>query len=271
MKFNVKKTVLLILGCFSIVSGLYWKFSVFPYIQFRGGTLQSETIELTAGVSDKLHYYFRIGDEFSKGSPLFSFQALALRGGLNKVESEIERLSQEYTDIHKKMTEVVEERSFLALQVQQDDMPLVLEELAKEIDDWKEKGENTLSNLKELNSQKDVLNQKLDTATVFSSFNGIVLDCYQEQDKFVKQSDKVMLICSDEFWVETEIPEKYLSKLEIGQKAFVLFYPFSTKKYEANVTWISPIVQKGFIRIRLDGGNFPKHPGLSSQVILKCR
>lgn len=90
---------------------------------------------------------------------------------------------------------------------------------------------------------RDEVGLKYEKAPVESTLNGIVGRVYVDIGSQVEPQTSIALIVSmDTVKIDLDIPEKYLSKISIGQAANIIVDAYSDKESLGHVTKISPVV-----------------------------
>jgi len=90
---------------------------------------------------------------------------------------------------------------------------------------------------------RDEVGLKYEKAPVESTLNGIVGRVYVDIGSQVDPQTSIALIVSmDTVKIDLDIPDKYLSKISIGQTANINIDAYSNEKFSGRVTKISPVV-----------------------------
>jgi len=90
---------------------------------------------------------------------------------------------------------------------------------------------------------RDEVGLKFEKAPVESTLNGIIGRVYVDIGSQVDPQTAIALVVSmDKMKIDLDIPEKYLSKISIGQTASIVIDAYRDKKFSGTVTKISPVV-----------------------------
>lgn len=112
---------------------------------------------------------------------------------------------------------------------------------------------------------RDEVGLKFEKAPVDTPLAGIVARVFVDLGANVSSSTPIALVASmDTMKIDLDIPEKYLSKISLGQAASVIIDAYPDQKYLGYITKISPLVDLGTrtapIEITVDN---PKHTLIS--------
>jgi multidrug resistance efflux pump len=253
----------------AIFSGYtYWAKKVHPFLRLEKATLCASTAQLcTPDPGRIVGKSWEEGDFFRQGETLFALdhekshsmqkefdvRMNLCNETLEKEKENLEAVMQQYLHLQMekapqefidKILMAVQESQQKIMQIEEDDSLLEAERIA----------------LQSVRNQQSML----------APFDGMVLKSFKQVGEMAAGGESVLSILNSRaLWVETEVPEAKLSSLKVGLPATVEFTSFRGKKWAAHVSWVSPVVEKGLIKIRLTGDGFPINPGLSAQVSIK--
>ncbi|MFA5337894.1 MAG: efflux RND transporter periplasmic adaptor subunit [Candidatus Omnitrophota bacterium] len=90
---------------------------------------------------------------------------------------------------------------------------------------------------------RDEVGLKYERAPVESTLNGIIGRVYVDIGSQVDPQTSIALVVSmDTVKIDLDIPEKYLSKISIGQTANIIIDAYPDKEFVGQVTKVSPVV-----------------------------
>ncbi|MDE3045023.1 MAG: efflux RND transporter periplasmic adaptor subunit [Verrucomicrobiota bacterium] len=242
---------------FTSCVGLYWWQAVRPYIWIEQAQLVSPSFPIAAkGAGKVAALLVEEGDSFSQGQSLFTLEDS--RRDLRQVEDKLkmaqERLEQETKRLEETLEKYVQEQevNFL-LEVQ--DSQQMMNQLEQEIS--------------QIQGERLTLQNKGNQSSA-APFDGMVLNALKRAGEDASLGETVLLVSKTEaHWVEAEIPEQILSKIQVGSSALLEFIAFPGKRWPAKISWISPIVKEGKLKVRLTADQLPHQSGLSAKVRLK--
>jgi HlyD family secretion protein len=256
-----------LLGSFSY-GFVHWVKKVRPFLHLESAQLSASTIQIQAPELGRMvGKAWQEGDRFQQGEILFSLDPETSQTAQKDFDSRMDSCSRTLEQ-EKENLEVVMQK-YLHLQIEKapkefvDKVLLEIQEAQQNIMRLEE--EDSL-----LEAEKIALQSVRQQHSILAPFDGIILRSFKQPHETAAAGESILTILNAKsLWIETEVPEEKLSALQLGIPAFVEFKSFQDKKWAARVSWISPVVEKGKIKIRLVGDDFPIHPGLSARVSIK--
>jgi multidrug efflux system membrane fusion protein len=266
------RQTLLLAALLALLPGsyFYWTQQVRPFLRLDHAVLCASTTHLYATEAGRiLGKAWEEGDSFRKDEILFSLtqdkitsmqKEFALRihacdETRDREKSNLEKTMQRYVqlqaegasaEVMDKLLVEVQEAQQKIIQAEEDSSVLAAEKLSLE------KGQNPQA--------------------VAAPFDGMILRCSKHLGEVVGSGEQVLSLLNPQvLWLESEIPEGQLAVVQTGTSAVVTFQSFPGREWPARVSWISPVVERGRIKIRLSGEGLPVKPGLSAQVRLRVR
>jgi len=248
--------------------GIYWKKAIHPFVNIAAGTLQVAKREVLAQESGVLSELFD-GDFFQEGQVLFSTKDPFLVSKLEQVSLKEEELQREIDALQAKLEQSMQQYVYV-----QNELPLqlnstpVLDQMVGEIQKIQEQIHTLEERVKELQIARSALQHSMNGT--FAPFEGVVLQQFKQIGSKVEAGDCVFVVGEKErLWIEADIEENLLAKVRVGLLAQIQFAPFPKKRWEGKVSWISPIVEGGKVKIRLSADHLPLQPGLSAKARIK--
>ncbi len=133
--------------------------------------------------------------------------------------------------------------------------------------------DQALARLEAAKAQLNSAQVQYDYTTITAPFDGIVIERYVKFAENVSPNQQLFRISDfDPLLCKIQVPEKELSRLKKGQKAFLSVAAWPSERFEARVLRISPVVDAstGTIRVTLEVRTRGKlSPGMFASVLLE--
>lgn len=253
---------LLLLGALAT----YWWREVRPYARVPGGVLQVVTREIIAEEEGKIFDLFQ-GDFFQAGEVLYSMQDASILSGAKQIDQKLQEAGLEIENLQSRIDQSMQEYLYLQNEIEAQIGPTELtNQIWQEIQTLQEKLQSLEEAAKVLATQKAELASQM----VLAPFDGMVLQRTKQMGQRIRGGDRVLLICDKEKrWIEAEIEEKMLADIRPGVAARIELPAFPGQKWEGVVSWVSPVVESGKVKIHLTANLLPLRPGLSANTQIK--
>jgi multidrug resistance efflux pump len=270
--FTWQKIVLILSTVTLLASGLYWWKAVRPFYHIEHAMLQAPILQIQAVESGIIaSCSLEEGERFKAGQPLFSFDSEILSAELSQINANLDscqqRIQQEKFKLEQAMQKYVRAQGELEIGIgSSGEMDRVL----SEVEDAQKKSDQYETEISFLAAEKSSVQAKIAKQLFAAPFEGMVIRRYMQPGEIAKAGDPILAICNQQLrWVETEIPEQMLANIRVGLSAILAFPSYPGKKWPAKVSWISPIVNEGKMKIRLTAERLPDQHGLSANVSIK--
>ena len=262
--------LLIIAGLAVIVGSIYWKLMIHPYFVVDKAILRAATVQIYAPESGKIESYTcEEGAPFRKGQFLLSLHNGLLFSQLKSSESQIALCQQKIESEKERLDGAMQQ--YLQLQ-NEIGLAEPLDSILSDIQEAQQSQSDLEHELASLQLEKAAVQRKIDQLGLPAPFEGVVLRRYKEMGEMAVAGESILLVCdSKQRWIETEIPERFLSLVKNGTSAVVEFSSYPNQKWNSSVSWISPIVEDGKFRVRLVAENLPLQPGLSAKAKIRIR
>jgi multidrug efflux pump subunit AcrA (membrane-fusion protein) len=118
---------------------------------------------------------------------------------------------------------------------------------------------------------RDEVGLKFEKAPVESTLNGVVGRVYVDIGTNVNAQTPIALVVSmDKMKIDVDIPEKYLSKISLGQTAKISVDAYGDEDFDGKITKISPVVdlttRAAPVEITIDNPNAKLQSGMFAKV-----
>jgi multidrug resistance efflux pump len=248
--------------------GVYWKKEIHPFVNIAGGTLQIAKREVFAEESGVLSELF--GDDFfQKGQVLFSTKDPFLISKVQQALSKEEEQQKEIEALQGKLEQSMQQYVYV-----QNELPLqlsstsVLDQMVGEIQKIQEQIRELEDGVTDLQITRSAMQHSMNAS--LAPFEGVVLQHFKQSGSRIEAGDLVFMIGEKErLWVEAEIEENMLAHVRAGLLAQIQFPSFPKKKWDGKVSWVSPVVERGTVKIRITADHLPLQPGLSANARIK--
>jgi multidrug resistance efflux pump len=250
--------------------GTYWWKEIRPFVSIADGIVQVTLREMVSEEDGKLSEVLT-SDSFQQAQVLFSTRDPRLVMERKQIQEKIEHMQKEVTCLQEKLDQNMQQYMYLQTELEAQIGPT---ELTDQIFVEIQKLQNQIQHLEQesqpLRARQESLETKLAEQVSLAPFDGIILRRFKEEGSRVEKGEPVLAICDrDHRWIEAKIEEKMLAHVHPGLPARIGFSSSPGKKWDGEVSWVSPLVESGAVKIRLKADSLPLHPGLSAQVHLK--
>ncbi|HEX2582803.1 MAG TPA: efflux RND transporter periplasmic adaptor subunit [Chlamydiales bacterium] len=254
------------------VGGFYWWKNVRPFFHIENAVLSTSSTEVRSKEAGHLlHCFFDEGECFQPGQSLFSLDSDALMDQMKEVDRKMaiydQKIDQAKTQIDQNMEQYAYLQNELNLEGKTSEL---LEQILSE-------SQTMQGNCLYMEKERAALqNERAEMEAMFykrscvAAFEGVVLRRFKQAGDEVLAGEPVFLVSNHQKqWIEAEIPEKILRKVRVGSPGWIEFISFPNKKWPAHVSWISPVVKEGRLKIRLTADKLPSYSGLSANVWIR--
>ncbi|HEY4715633.1 MAG TPA: efflux RND transporter periplasmic adaptor subunit [bacterium] len=206
------------------------------------GTIEVKEADISAVISDRIQRVLvEEGDYVNKGAILVSLEKDAYRlqieqseGQLSAIEKNLESLRINYKNAEKNYLRMSDMKKSLALGEAQFDVA------ATQRDMLHSQIQGVEQQIRSARAVVDLAKKQLAETDINSPLDGVVLHRYVEEGEIVAQGFPILTIGDlARPWVRTYIPEKYLGRVKLGQKAEIYSDSFPEKVYAGKVAYIS--------------------------------
>ncbi len=251
------------------LGGLYWRKAIYPYYRVTQATIYAPLREIKAEAMGSLaEATLNEGDYFQKGQTLFSLEAAMSLSQLAQMDAKIYSTKQRLKEVGSKTEQIMEQYVYLKNQIDQSE---VMDELLAEVQASEAKSAKIESEIALLESEKVSIQDFLDKLSAPAPFEGVVLRRFIQSGEKIKEGDSVLLICHKDLSIEAEVPEAMLTSISLNQSATITLTAYPGKTWNGHVSWISPSVTDGKLKIRVGAENLPFKTGLKADVLIKIR
>ena len=267
--FRLKHLCLVTAALAVSLTGLYWLKAVYPYYRVTQAKIYAPLREIKAeSLGSLTEAMLNEGDYFQKGQTLFSLEAAMSASQLSQLDLKIQSAKQRLKEVNSKTEQIMEQYVYLKNQIDQSE---VMDEILAEVQESQDKSTKVENEIAFLESEKSALQKNLDKLVASAPFEGVVLRRFSEPGEKIKEGDSVLLICHKDLSIEAEVPETMLSNISLNQTATITLAAYPGKTWSGQVSWISPSVIDGKLKIRVDAENLPFKTGLKADVLIKIR
>ncbi len=258
--------LVLLLGVF----GVYWGKEIRPYVCIPSGTLRVSVQEVFAEESGKISECLA-QDVFKKGQVLFATKDSLLLNQFRQNGQKIVDTRKEIEVLQGKLDQNMQQYMYVQNELAAQIGPTELtDQILGEIQKIQSRINRLEQEMQSLETSAVAIESTLGSQVVLAPFEGIVLQQLKQVGGRVNAGDCVFLICDRQrSWIEAEIEEKMLAKMHPGLYARIEFPAFPGKKWDGQVSWVSPVVESGKVKIRLTADSLPVRPGLSAKTYIK--
>lgn len=250
--------------------GAYWWKEIRPFVRVADGTLQVTMREMVVEEGGKLSEVLA-SDSFHQAQVLFSTRDQRLVSEQSQIQEKIAFVQKEMAALQERLDQNLQQYMYLQNELEAQIGPTeITDQIFAEIQKLQNQIQHLEQDVQPLTARQEILDTKLAAQVVLAPYDGIVLRRFKEAGSRVEMGDRVVTICDkDHRWIETEIEEKMLANVQLGLPARIEFSSFPGKRWDGEVSWISPMVESGTVKIRLKADSMPLKPGLTAQVHLK--
>lgn len=284
--FKARFFVFLLLFIFSI-SFVYWVRNIRPFLSISTAHINAYSTLLSCDAGGQIVEIGPVeGERVRKGDLLFSFDREFLLTKRALVKKKLDDLESQAEFENERMEKAME--GYLEA-VNELEMGIgSSENLQKQLDMMElaqSKTEEILSKSTPIKTELSLLDLELKKGAIFAPFDGIILKRYKNEGAVISVGDPVYTLCDpSRIWVEAEIPETFLGKVDVGTSAKIWLSAYPNKEFNGKVSYIgSATVAKSEhlpfsqnrgavpIKITLENEDFSLKPGLSAKIDLKVR
>jgi multidrug resistance efflux pump len=272
--FLTLRFLAILIGLGVCFGGFYWWNNVRPFFKIDQAHLCVSSTEVRSeGAGRLLNCSLEEGDFFQRGQHLFSLDNSAIMDQLKEADRKIAIYRQEIDQVKQQIDQSMEQYVYL-----QDELNLegktselldqILGEAQKMQGNCFQMEKEIATLLNERSEQEKLAGKRSMTA----DFEGVVLRRFKQMGDSVFDREPVYLISNPQKrWIEAEIPEEMLLKIPVGSVGFIEFPSFPKRKWDAQVSWISPLAKEGKLKLRLTAENLPSYSGLSAKASIRTR
>lgn len=276
-EFHVKslysaKAIFFVLAMSLLGGSFYWSKQIYPYYRTTQAAVYAPSREIKAGEMGNLaDGSLMEGDLFQKGAPLFSLNGMVDFSEITRLDGQISALKVQLDETKLQADQIMEQYVYLQKELGGVDSPSVMDEILAEVQGWQEKSAGVSLSIARLEAQKLLVQDQLARLSAVAPFDGVVLRSYCEAGEKIKAGDPVLLVCQKNLSIEAELPETMLSYIHLNQAATIKLPSYPGKTWNGQITWISPCVSSGKLKIRIQADDLPFKAGLSADVLIKIR
>ena len=274
----------LVVIVFLSVFGYWYKYKR-PYLTLQEAKLEAYAATIYSDSSGRISLMGpEEGDFIKRGEKLFTLENKELLAKRQKAKESVDRLEKRL-EIEKAQVEGAMQ-TYLSMTNNSDS--IAPDSVQKHIDRI-EQGQIKTDELdKEIAKAKkflDYVNQEFKNQYFSAPFTGTVLKCSKNPGSVISFGEPLYVLCDmSKLWIETEIKEKDLGKIAVGNPARIKLSAYPKKVFKGEITYIGPATtQKSSIepmiaenqtipiKISIETQNLLLKPGLSATVDLKVR
>ncbi|MBF8264073.1 MAG: efflux transporter periplasmic adaptor subunit [Parachlamydiales bacterium] len=256
---------------------LYWALAIRPYLSICNAHLAAPYLEIRADQVGRVAFApYEEGASVKQGDVLFSLNTPDEKEQQKHLEQTVasleEMLSYHLLAVEQAMQEYITARSEAEMGLipsEKSEQPLaVLQEHQSGANECKQQlacAQMTLEKNRQLMQQRS-----------FSApFSGVIVKRQKREGDVVQLGDAIYSFCDPgRIWVDAIVPEKYIAKVSVGQKASVRLPASRSRDWAGEISWISPVALptgEGIpIRISLPKTDEPSlRPNLTAEVKIK--
>jgi multidrug resistance efflux pump len=254
------------------LGGFYWWKNIYPFFKIERASLCISSMEARSFETGRLlHCSLNEGDLFQRGQNLFSLDKSISVDQLKEVDRKITAYHQEIDQAKHKVDQNMEQYLYLQNELNfEGKTSEVLDQILAEAQKMQGNCFQMEKELSALQNERALLEQLIARSSFVADFEGVILRCFKQVSDSVLAGEPIFLISNPQKrWVEAEIPEKMLLKIGIGSLASIELPSFPKKKWNGQVSWISPIAKEGKLKIRMTAENLPAYSGLTAKASIK--
>ncbi len=256
------------LGACLLGASVYWWVAIRPFFHINGAILRAATLNLyAAGAGSFTAKTWEEGDLFQKGEQLASFQSESSTAQNKEIDAQ-RTLSQ--ARLAREMVSL-EEAMQAYIRAETEAKP------SEFIDQILHRVQEAQQNIASVEAEIGEFSQAMDQTTheqqvISAPFDGMILRTFKQQGQWAMAGEPIFSISEkSKLWIEASVPEERLGSLQKGMRGLVSFPSFPGRTWNAHISWISPLVESGSVKIRLSADELPLRPGLSANVCIKVR
>lgn len=257
--------------CLCLASGvIYWRQTIYPYYHLKYARLQAPSREMCAEDTGFIaETALSEGDLFQQGQHLFSLKEVSNLDQLKQVQEKMQACKVRISETKAKVDQTMEQYVYLQKELLGVESSEIMDEILAEAQSWQDKTVQIEQELAILDADYNALQAKLAKQVVKAPFDGVVLRRYMQPGEKIREGDAVLLVSANDMSIEAEVPETILSYLTLQQTAMISLPAFPGQQWQGQITWISPTVVDGKLKVRIKADNLPFKTGLTANVSLK--
>lgn len=250
----------------------YWAKKIYPYYHIKQAVVYAPIREIKSSeIGSLADGSLSEGDLFQKGELLFSLNAMIDSSEIGQLDGKISAMKPKLEQANGKAEQIMDQYLYLKKELGGVESAAVLEEILAEVQVWQAKSLEISQAIAGLTEQRDSIVERLSKLSSLAPFEGVVLRRFSEPGEKISLGDPVLLVGQKNLSIEAEIPETMLSYLSLKQKATIHLPSFPEKIWEGHISWISPSVSNGRLKIRIHAEDLPFKTGLTADVCIKIR
>ncbi len=260
----------------------YWQSLSCSYVHLDAGYVEAPFLRISANEPGTiLELLVKEGDVVELGSPLFSIENPQVLERQTKAQIA-------FLDLRKEL-QVYKSQSEQAMQNYLSDLGVRSErEVDQHLQAMQEaqmKAAQTEGQLQAAQEELRLLQAQNGKSTLRARCKAAIVREEKTAGDQVAAGEPILTLFDiSEPWIETEVPEKHLHLLKIGQKASIYLTAYPGKSWDGLVSWIGPATvskMKGAsfgpdgerigVKISIAEKDFPVKPGLSAKVSIRVK
>lgn len=278
LRFGMAVALLACLGVFS-----YWYQAVRPFLWIPMAHVDAFSVALSSDFSGSVTADGpQEGSLIRKGELLLAIDSGRKHSRIKEIELEKSRFVEAIRSEKEQMDKAMQDYLTASAEI---DLGVGSQEFADQsLADF----EQAQMRLEQASSQLAELSRELagmEEKKMFAPFDAIVLKKAKNGGEQVSLGEPVFLLSDPkQIWVEAEVPEAELGRIEMNMPARVRLAAYPKKEFLGKIVWISPATtskiaaqplsgqnEKVAIKISIDAPDIALRPGLSAEVGLKVR
>ena len=278
LRFGMAVILLASLGVFA-----YWVQAIRPFVWIPMAHVDAFSIALSSDFSGRVTADGpQEGSLIRKGDLLFAVDSGRNFARMNEIESQKKGLAEAIRSEKERMDKAMQEYLSASAEI---DLGVGSQEFA---DQSLSEFEQAQMRMERASQEMAALSRELaqmEEKKMFAPFDAIVLKKAKNGGEQVSLGEPVFLLSDPkQIWVEAQVPETELGRIEINMPARVRLAAYPGKEFSGRIVWISPATtskiaaqtpsgqnEKVAVKISIDAPDVVLKPGLSAEVGLKVR
>ncbi len=278
LRFGIAVILLASLGVLA-----YWVQAIRPFVWIPMAHVDAFSIALSSDFSGRVTADGpQEGCLIRKGELLFAVDSGRNFARMNEIESQKKGLAEAIRSEKERMDKAMQEYLSASAEI---DLGVGSQESA---DQSLSEFEQAQMRMERASQEMAALSRELaqmEEKKMFAPFDAIVLKKAKNGGEQVSLGEPVFLLSDPkQIWVEAEVPETELGRIEINMPARVRLAAYPGKEFSGRIVWISPATtskiaaqtpsgqnEKVAVKISIDAPDVVLKPGLSAEVGLKVR
>ncbi len=278
LRFGMAVILLACLGVFT-----YWYQTVRPFLWIPMAHVDAFSVALSSDFSGSVTADGPLeGSLIRKGDLLFAVDSGRNLSRMNEIELKKKELADAIRGEKERMDKAMQEYLSASAEI---DLGVGAQEFA---DQSLAEFEQAQLRLEQASAQIAELSRELarmEEKKMFAPFDAIVLKKAKNDGEQVSLGEPVFLLSDPkQTWVEAEVPEEELGRIQVNMPARVRIAAYPKKEFTGKIVWISPATtskiaaqpisgqnEKIAVKISIDSPDVALKPGLSAEVGLKVR